>query len=402
MKVLFWINKSRCNSRGEAALMLRITHVGKRTNVATGIRLKPKHWDSGRQKMKGSGELVERTNELIQTQRAKCIQAVQAFIKEDVAFSSSDIVDAICGQVKKEMNFLELFDLHINQMTARIGVDCAQSTVVRYRTSRKNLELFLQRKLSRADVDISRVDRKMVAQLEQFLKGELRFKESHANKCLEQIRKVYKLGLIYEYVDHNPFDLLTFRSVDSEKEFLSKDELNRLLKFETENKSLKETRDIFLFMCFTGLAHSDARKASTADIMLGSENSLWLVLKRTKTKKHIHVPVLSVVRQLIKKYSTHQKCIENKTLMPVPCNQVFNRSLKRLMAELGIQKSISSHSGRYTYASTVLLGNGVRVEVAQRLLAHDSIKSTMIYGKLSNAVLEEEVGDLEKRLGGWN
>lgn len=378
--------------------MLRITHGGKRTNVATGIRLDPKHWDSSRQKMKGSSDLARETNQLIQTQEAKCINAVKAFLKEDKAFSASDIAEVIRGAEKKEIGFLELFDLHINQMTARIGVDFAKATVVKYKSSRKNLELFIRNKLKRMDIDVSRVDRKMVAQLEQYLRGELKFKNNHVNKCLEQIRKAYKLGLVYEYVDHNPFDMLTFRASETEKEFLSKDELNRLLKFQTENKRLKETKDIFLFMCFTGLSHSDARKASLEDVKMGSDDNLWLVLRRTKTNNLVQVPVLPFVHQIIQGYSEHPKCMKKGTLLPVPCNQVFNRALKILMAELNINKSISSHSGRYTYASTVLLGNGVRIEVAQRLLAHNSIKSTMIYGKLSDAVLVDEVQQLQKRL----
>jgi site-specific recombinase XerD len=85
--------------------------------------------------------------------------------------------------------------------------------------------------------------------------------------------------------------------------------------------------------------------------------------------------------------------------MPIPSNQAFNRSLKLLMAEIGINKKICSHSGRYTFASTVLLGNGVRIETAQRLLAHKSIKSTMIYGKLSDATLIDEVSQLRLKLG---
>ena len=42
MKVLFWLNKHRANSRGEAPLMLRVTHHGKRWNVTTDVRIDPK------------------------------------------------------------------------------------------------------------------------------------------------------------------------------------------------------------------------------------------------------------------------------------------------------------------------------------------------------------------------
>ena len=157
--------------------------------------------------------------------------------------------------------------------------------------------------------------------------------------------------------------------------------------------------DVFLFMCFTGLAHTDARKAALGDIITGSDNSNWLTLRRTKTNGLVNVPILPVVLDMVHKYQSHLKCVHSGKLLPIPSNQAFNRSLKLLMAEIGINKNICSHSGRYTFASTVLLGNGVRIETAQRLLAHKSIKSTMIYGKLSDATLIDEVSQLRLKLG---
>ena len=372
MNILLWINKSRCDIRGEASIMLRVTHNGKRTNVTTGLKVAPKQWDSSRQKIKGNTDIAVKTNSLLQTQKAQCLDAINLLLAEGKPFSSQDILEAIQGGSKKEIGFLELFDLHIKQLEARIGVDYAKATVVKYRSSRKNLVLFLKQKLKVKDIEVSKVDRKTVAQLDQFLRGELKFSNNYVNKVMEQIRKAYKLGIVYEYVQHNPFDMITFKKTETAKEFLSKDELNRLLSFNSDSKRMNETRDVFLFLCFTGLSHADARKASIHDLKIGSDNNTWLELRRTKTNNLIQVPVLPFVKELITKYTSHPKCVKHNKLMPVPCNQVLNRAIKLLMKEVGIEKHISSHSGRYTFASTVLLSNGIRVEVAQRLLAHNS------------------------------
>lgn len=138
MKVLFWLNKRRANTIGKAPLMLRITHHGKRTNVATGIRLTPKEWDSKRQKVKGGSEKIQEINSLIQTQESACIKALKGFISKGQAFSSQDIIKAIKGDKKPEIGWLKLFDTYLANMEVRIGVDFTKSTTTRYKSSRKN------------------------------------------------------------------------------------------------------------------------------------------------------------------------------------------------------------------------------------------------------------------------
>jgi integrase len=379
--------------------MLRVTHMGKRVNVSTDLKIDPKQWDSTKQRVKGTSELANEINKLIQTQKASCLGALEAFIKESKPYSSQDIIEAIRGAERKQMGFVELFDLYINQLKARIGVDYSPATVSKYGYTKKNLVLFFEKCLGTSDVDVTKVDRKMVASLEQFLRGEMKFQNNYVIKCMEQIRKVFKMGILYDIVSHNPFDMLSFRKTETSKDFLSKDELNQLLQHKASSERMQVCKDVFLFMCFTGLAHTDARKVTQNDLVIGSDDNNWLTLRRTKTKGLVQVPILPVVMDMVLKYQNHPKCATSGKLMPVPSNQVFNRALKLLMNEVGIKKNICSHSGRYTFASTVLLGNGVRIETAQRLLAHKSIKSTMIYGKLSDATLVDEVSQLRIKLG---
>jgi integrase len=399
MNILFWINKSRCNTRGEAAIMLRVTYKGKRVNVSTELKVDIKQWDNTKQRVKGGSDLAKEINKLLQTQKTSCIRALEELIRDSKQFSSKDIIEIIRGKERKQIGFIELFDLYINQIKARIGVDYSPATVSKYGYTKKNLALFFERCLSTSDIDVTKVDRKMVASLEQFLRGEMKFQNNYVIKCMEQIRKVFKMGILYDFVTHNPFDMLSFRKTETSKDYLSKDELNRLLKHNPSSVRMQECKDVFLFMCFTGLAHADASKITQNNLVVGSDNSNWFSLKRTKTNGLVQVPVLPVVLDMVIKYQTHTKCVTSGKLMPVPSNQAFNRSIKLLMAEIGIKKNICSHSGRYTFASTVLLGNGVRIETAQRLLAHKSIKSTMIYGKLSDAVLVDEISQLRTKLG---
>lgn len=395
MKVLFWINKCRVNQKGEAPLMLRVTHQGKRTNVSTEIRVVPDQWDNLRQRVKGNSDLSKEINQLLQTQKTNCISAVESFLKQNLPFCSEDIAKIIKGESKSTIGFLELFDVHIGHLSSRIGVDYTKPTIVKYKSSKRNLKKFFDQKLNKKDLDISLFTRKHAADLDQFLRGELKFKNNHVIKTIEQIRKVYKQGILYGYANSDPFDALTFRKSETHKDFLTKDELSTLLSFLPPDKRMQETKDAFIFMCFTGLAHSDAIKANINHVKLGSDNRPWLMLQRTKNNNPVKVPLLPLVLEIIEKYNDHWRRIKHGQLVPVTSNQVFNRALKLLAERAGIKKHLCSHSGRYTYASTVLLSNGIRVEVAQKLLAHNSIKSTMVYAKLSEHAIAQEIERLE-------
>ena len=398
MKILFWIEKRRLNSRGEASIILRITHHGKRVNTSTGVKVKPESWDAKKQRVKGSNDLANSINELLSAQRSKCLNVLGKLIQEGKAFSSSDVAMLIKGKEKPEIGWLKLFDRHIRHLEARIGSDYSASTVRRYKSSRKNLALFINDCLKKSDLNISEVSRTMIAELDQYLRGEFKFSNNYVIKTMQQIRKVFKLGKVEGYVSHNPFDLLSYKKTDTHKDFLYADELKRLQAFETYNEKLAVTRDIFIFMCYTGLAHSDVKKAAIQHLKLDHENRPWLTLRRTKTDNLVQVPLLAVAVEILKNYEGHPKRLSKGLLLPVPCNQVLNRNLKDLANAIGLNKHLCSHSGRYTFGSTVLLSNGVRVEVAQKLLAHSSIKSTMIYSKLSSESLIGDLNLLEDRL----
>lgn len=398
MKVLLWMNKHRANSKGEAPIMLRVTHQGKRVNVTTDIRLKLDQWDSKKQKARGASEFSREVNSLFSTQRSSCIRAVEQLLSEGKPFSTHDVVAAIKGSKKVEVGWLEMYDIHLAHMESRVGVDYAKATVVRYKSSRKNLRIFILQKLKKKDLHLSRVDRKVVSDLDQFLRGELKFSNNYVIKTMEQVRKVFKKGVLHGYVDHNPFDLMSYKKTETTKDYLYHDELNLLIDWQPNDERLSITKDIFLFMCYTGLAHSDAHKASMTDITIDTQERPWIILRRTKNNNLVQVPLLKIAAEIIKKYEGFDVRVKKGLLLPVPCNQVLNRNLKDLAKAVGFNKNICSHSGRYTFASTVLLGNGVPVEVAQKLLAHNSIKSTMLYSKLSAHAIVGEVSALEKKL----
>lgn len=394
MKILFWLNKSKSNRLGEAPLMMRLTHNGIRQNITLDVKVKEAAWDSKRQKVRGNNESSDGVNNLIRTYQNRALEAFEKVIKENEDYTLEDIIQKFKGDEVEDIGFVQFFESFIANMEARTGVDFNRATILKYKGAKQHLSNFIKERHNSKDVALRQVNRLMVGELNQYLRGKKKFHNNHVNKMLSQMKRVFNAAVEYELVKENPFNFLSFKRTETHKDYLSMEELKTLISAKVSTKKLAETRDIFLFLCFTGLAHVDAHKATNSDVVIGVDGNPWLMLRRTKTTTRVTVPILPIVSKLIDKYAGHPKCLKGNKLMPIPTNQVLNRSLKQLANELKFNKKLSSHCGRYTFASTVLLSNGVRVEVAQRLLAHTSIKSTMIYGKLSQSSIANDVGQL--------
>jgi len=115
----------------------------------------------------------------------------------------------------------------------------------------------------------------------------------------------------------------------------------------------------------------------------------WIKINRTKTDTRSSIPILPMAQAILDKYSNHPKCCAEKTLLPVSSNQKMNGYLKEIAAIAGIEKNITFHIARHTFATTVTLQNDVPIESVSKMLGHKSIRTTQHYAK----VLDKKVGN---------
>ena len=85
-------------------------------------------------------------------------------------------------------------------------------------------------------------------------------------------------------------------------------------------------------------------------------------------------------------------------LLPIPANQKCNDYLKEIAAICGIEKRLTFHLARHTFATTVTLTNGAPIESVSKMLGHRSLKTTQIYAKIVNDKLAEDMTNLSTRL----
>lgn len=174
----------------------------------------------------------------------------------------------------------------------------------------------------------------------------------------------------------------------TERDFLTKEEVKALFDIET---NAPQTRDAFLFCCFTGLRVSDVSSMTWGQIKSGVSGQ-YISMMMTKTKKLITVPIGKMAMRFLPAYDMNDK--ESK-VFDLPGLSSINRSLKRMAKKAGIEKDLHFHISRHTFA-TLSLAAGVDIATVSSILGHTAIRTTQLYAKVLDAAKVNAIGSMER------
>lgn len=160
---------------------------------------------------------------------------------------------------------------------------------------------------------------------------------------------------------------------------------------------LQQIRDIFLFCCFSGLAFKDVQQLKPEHLFSGVQGEMWIRKARQKTHKMSNVPLLDIPVQIIEKYKNHPQCIKYDVLLPVPSNQKVNSYLKEIADLCGINKKLTTHQSRHTFA-TITLANNVSLTSVSKMLGHSSVKMTQHYARVLDQTVAAEMSEFQEKL----
>jgi site-specific recombinase XerD len=176
--------------------------------------------------------------------------------------------------------------------------------------------------------------------------------------------------------------------------YLTEEEINTMMEKQFSTERLNRIKDIFLFSCFTGLAFADVASLRKSDINFVMSGEKWILTKRQKTNSICNIPLLPPAEYIISKYENDPICLNTGKLLPVSSNQKTNAYLKEIAAICGIDKELTFHIARHTFATTVTLTNGVSIESVSKMLGHKNLRTTQHYAK----IIDKKVGDDMKQL----
>ena len=215
---------------------------------------------------------------------------------------------------------------------------------------------------------------------------------------MKAVKKITNRALTNEWITRNPFAGIKVRTVQTNPTFLSLEELHLIYKHKFVG-ILDVVRDMFVMSAFTGLAFIDISNLRKEHVVEDNDGNTWIRKPRQKTEIVQNIPLLDIPKAILKKYADNPKAIERGTLLPVPCNQVMNRYLKEIGNLCGIEKVLTTHVARHTYA-TVCLSQGVRIENVSKMLGHTSIKMTQHYARVLDSSILEDMQGIRSAMAG--
>jgi integrase len=198
------------------------------------------------------------------------------------------------------------------------------------------------------------------------------------------------------WISRNPFADYRLKMEVRERGFLNEEQLKRLMTQKLHFPGQDFVRDLFVFSCFCGLAHVDLKNLSHDNLITEADGSLWIDIRRQKTKTPAAVRLLDVPLQLMKKYSGFPT--KDNKVFNVPDIAYCNRVLKEIAKQCELDVRLSYHLSRHTFATTVTLSQGVPLETVSKMLGHTSIKTTQIYAKITRDKIGRDMESLSAKL----
>ena len=199
-------------------------------------------------------------------------------------------------------------------------------------------------------------------------------------------------------IKKNPYTKYKVPLAETNRDFLTATELNAIQDKEIKIKRLDTIRDIFVFACYTGLSYSDIAKLHSDHLRKGIDKNDWIFIDRTKTNNRCRIPVLPEAKIILEKYQNTPQYKVKGLSLPVLTNQKMNSYLKELADICGVNKELTMHMARHTFATTVTLSNGVPLETVSKILGHTNLKTTQIYAKILNQKISDDIKQLQTKL----
>lgn len=385
----FWLNLAK-KKNNLAPIYARITVDGKRAEISLKREATVTYWDTKSKRVKQripEGVHLNTYLDQVYTELLECHKQLSSEFK---LVTAQGVKARYLGEDEQRKTLLELIDYHNSNMKMVLK----PGTLKNYFTTEKYIRKFLLSKKRTSDIYLNQLSFSFIIDFENFLRSNTAQLQSRplANngvmKHLERLKKLINLALNLEWIDKNPFKRFKLKFKKSQRDFLSKIELEKLELLNDLNKEhLRITRDIFIFSCYTGLSYSDVKNLSETNIVRGIDGNYWIFAQRQKNDRPIKIPLLDKAFLVLEKYREFSK--NNNTLLPVYSNQKINLYLKDIAEIAEINKKLTFHSARHTFATTVTLSNNVPIETVSKLLGHSRLNTTQVYAR----VLEEKVSN---------
>jgi site-specific recombinase XerD len=380
--VLLFIHRGKKNKNEECPIYCRLTIQGKSREFSTQLWTLDKKWNAAASRVIGASEKAQTANHTLESIKTNLFN-IRADLQQQGKLITPEIVINIhLGKTGSRYTLIEVHKYYNEKyIKPLLGKDYAPGTYERYKTSLEHTQRFLKFKYAVDDILLSDLNLAFVSDYEFYLKIERSCAHNTTLKYIRNLQAVVNYATKQGWLNGSPLNSYKAKLEKVDKEFLTEAELNTIEEKKFASERINEVRDIFVFCCYTGLAYSDVAKLTGDDISIGISGAKQISIKRTKTNVIARIPLLDRALEILDNYKDHPVCIYDNRLLPVRSNQKQNEYLKEIAELCNINKKLTTHAARHTFA-TLMITKGVTMESVSSMLGHTNLKTTQIYGKI--------------------
>lgn len=289
---------------------------------------------------------------------------------------------------ERDINFLDYFQSYIDKYTKK-DIRMVQIALSRFRdflNETPEYNKFAKR------IKPEQINKDMVEAYTEYL--QTRSVGEGAKSIYARFKKVVKFAIEHDVMLKNPCTGITIKIDDQQlkKEVLSPDEIQQLIATHYDNEN-PNIRRAFIFCLYCGLRYCDVKDLTFKDVDYANR---LLKFEQNKTKGHsansgVIIPLNDGILKLIGEPSNPNN--RDEAIFPLPSYEMCLKALKRWVKRAGINKHISWHCARHSFAVNIL-NNGANIKTVASLLGHSGLKHTEKYTRAVDKLKEDAINSL--------
>jgi len=316
----FYLKNGRENVKGQYPVYLRITLNGLRSEISTNLSIAPDNWNKRAEMAKGNREEARIFNTYLEKLSAKVKRCFNDLLDSGNYFDVNDLKNSINGKGRINKTLIQVYEENNKLMRQEVGSKYVRNTVDRYHISIERLKKFIAEEYKVQDIPLDRLNYQFIQRYEVYLRTHYANHHNTIMNYIKQLKKVIHQAMAYGYLDRDPFTEFKTTYQDPNRAYLTQQEIDVIEAKDFKIDRLRVVRDIFLFMCYTGLSYADLAKLTPEDISTGIDGGKWIINERNKTGIRFSLPLLPKALKILEKYADHPECSGKNTLLPMRSN----------------------------------------------------------------------------------
>ena len=393
-KTVFYVNGSK-EKNGIVPIMGRVTINGTIAQFSCKQSISKELWDAKGNRAKGKSREAVAVNYALDNIKAQITKHYQRLSDREAFVTAEMVRNAYQGIGTEYETLLRAFDKENEAFAKRVGKDRSKRTYQKYLTVRKYVAEFIKKHYKRTDMAMNELTEDFIRDYCLYLRNEVGLAQSSVWIYSIPLKHIVTTAHYNGKIPRNPFAMYHVDPDHKERGFLTEDEIQALSTISLDNPNFALARDLFLFGCWTGISFTDIKNLTT-DNIVEMNGASWIVSKRQKTGVPFQIKLMDIPMQIIKRYESFRT---DKRLFNIGSLDMVNKRIKAVAKKCGIEKPVSFHLSRHSFA-VLALNYGMPIESVSKILGHTNITTTQIYAKVTNAKLENDISAFESKISG--